>query len=336
MKLRSFFSRIYLAIFFIFLIFFVGILGFHWIENYNFIDAFYMTVITVSTVGFTEVNPMSESGRLFTSLLIIFSISIYAYAISVLTSYIIDGELKLFLKDYKVSKKINKLHQHTIICGYGRNGKEAVRKLQAHDNDFVVIESDPARINELKAQELLFVEGDATVDAILEKANIDEAQALITTLPKDADNVFIVLSARQQNSNLTIISRASDSKSDSKLKKAGANNVIMPDKVGGSHMASLVITPDVVEFLDTISVEGTGDINLEELTVSEFPEHGSMKTLRDLEARYKTGCTVIGFKTIKGSYVINPGADTILEPNSKLFVLGKPEQIVKLNELLDI
>lgn len=295
-----------------------------------------MTVITVSTVGFTEVHPMSESGRLFTSLLIIFSISIYAYAISVLTSYIIDGELKLFLKDYKVSKKINKLHSHTIICGYGRNGKEAVRKLKAYGNDFVVVESDPARIAELKEAELLFVEGDATVDAVLEKANIDDARALITTLPKDADNVFIVLSARQQNANLIIISRATDSKSDSKLKKAGADNVIMPDKVGGSHMASLVIKPDVVEFLDTISVEGTGDINLEELTVSEFPGHTQVKTLRDLEARYRTGCTVIGFKTIEGAYVINPGADTILEPNSKLFVLGKPEQIVKLNELLDI
>ena len=144
------------------------------------------------------------------------------------------------------------------------------------------------------------------------------------------------MSARQQNEKMTIISRASENKSVSKLKKAGANNVIMPDKVGGSHMASLVMTPDVVEFLDTISTEGIGDINIEELTVSKFPNYHQVKTLRDLEARYKTGCTVIGFKTIDGNYVINPGADTVLQANSKLFVLGKPAQIIKLNKLLDI
>lgn len=336
MKLRSFFSRIYLAIFFLLLIFFVGILGFHWIEGYTFNEAFYMTVITVSTVGLSMGDPLSEEGRLFTSFLIIFSISIYAYAISVLTSYFIDGELKLFLKAYKVEKEINKLSGHTIICGYGRNGKEAVRKLQAHKRKFVVIESDPLRIAELKEHKILVVEGDATFDSTIEKANIHSAQALITTLPSDADNVFIVLSAREQNSDLIIISRASEKKSDSKLKKAGADNVIMPDKVGGSHMASLVITPDVVEFLDNISVEGTGDINLEEVTVSDFPEHASVKTLRDLEARYKTGCTVIGYKTIEGDYIVNPGPDTFLEANSKLFVLGKQEQIVSLNKLLNL
>tara|TARA_Y100000385_G_scaffold168344_1_gene174342 strand:+ start:952 stop:1962 length:1011 start_codon:yes stop_codon:yes gene_type:complete len=336
MQLKSFFSRIYLAIFFLVFIFFVGILGFHWIEGYQFVDAFYMTVITVSTVGLSMGEPLSQEGRLFTSFLIIFSISLYAYAISILTSYFIDGELKLFLKKYKVEKQINKLSGHTIICGYGRNGKEAVRKLQAHKKKFVVIESSPVRVAKLKETGLLFVEGDATFDTVIQKANIKHAQALITTLPNDADNVFIVLSAREQNSNLTIISRASEQKSDSKLKKAGADNVIMPDKVGGSHMASLVITPDVVEFLDNISVEGTGDINLEEITVSDFPEHTSVKTLRDIESHYKTGCTVIGFKTSNGDYIVNPGAETLLESNSKLFVLGNPEQISNLNKLLSL
>ena len=158
MKLRSFFSRIYLAISFLLLIFFIGILGFHWIEGYSFVDAFYMTVVTVSTVGLSMGEPLSQDGRLFTSFLIIFSISIYAYAISVLTSYFIDGELKMFLKDYKVEKKINKLAGHTIICGYGRNGKEAVRKLQAYNRLFVVVETNPARIARIKEDNLLFVE----------------------------------------------------------------------------------------------------------------------------------------------------------------------------------
>lgn len=336
MKLRSFFSRIYLAIFFLCLVFFVGILGFHWIEGYQFVDAFYMTVITVSTVSLSMGKPLSEEGRLFTAFLIIFSISIYAYAISVLTSYFIDGELKSFFKAYKVEKQINNLSGHTIICGYGRNGKEAVRKLQTHKRPFVVIESNPQRVVKLKELDILCVEADATLDSTLEKVNIKSAQALITTLSKDADNVFIVLSAREQNSELTIISRASEKKSDSKLKKAGADNVIMPDKVGGSHMASLVITPDVVEFLDNISVEGTGDINLEELTVSDFPDHTAVRVLGDLEARYASGCTVIDFKSNSGEYIVNPGVDRLLEANSKLFVLGKREQISALNELLNL
>ena len=340
MRIKAFFSRIYLAIFFFLFIFIVGVLGFHFIQGYDFVAAFYMTVITVSTVGLSPnpdiVSPLSEDGMIFSSFLIIFSISFYAYSISILTSYFIDGELKIFLKNFKVEKKIKKLSGHTIICGYGRNAKEAVRKLQAHKKLFVVIESHPDRITLLKEDNVLYVEGDATLDSILIKANITSAQALITTLPNDADNVFIVLSAREQNDNLTIISRASEGKSNSKLKKAGATNVIMPDKVGGSHMASLVITPDVVEFLDNLSVEGTGEINLEEITVSDFPEHTSVRTLRDLEARYKTGCNVIGFKTSNGEYIINPGADTMLEPHSKLFVLGKEEEISSLNQLLSI
>jgi voltage-gated potassium channel len=340
MRLKAFFSRIYLAVFLLVFIFIVGVFGFHFIQGYDFVASFYMTVITVSTVGLSPnpelVSPLSEDGMMFSSFLIIFSISFYAYSISILTSYFIDGELKVFLKDYKVEKQIKKLADHTIICGYGRNGKEAVRKLQAHKKLFVVIESKPERVSILKQENILYVEGDATLDSILIKANIDAAQALITTLPNDADNVFIVLSAREQNSDLTIISRASEGKSNSKLKKAGATNVIMPDKLGGSHMASLVITPDVVEFLDNLSVEGTGEINLEELTVSDFPEHSSISTLRDLEARYKTGCTVIGFRTNQGEYVVNPGADTKLKPNSKLFVLGKPEEISRLNQLLSI
>ncbi len=340
MGLRSFFSRIYLAIFFLIFIFIVGVLGFHYIQGYDFIGAFYMTVITVSTVGLSPnpelVSPLTEEGMIFSSFLIIFSISFYAYSISILTSYFIDGELKVFLKQYKVEKQIKELSGHTIICGYGRNGKEAARKLQAHKKLFVVIESKSDRIAMLNEANILFVEGDATFDSILVKANIHSAQALITTLPNDADNVFIVLSAREQNTNLTIISRASEGRSSSKLKKAGATNVIMPDKVGGSHMASLVITPDVVEFLDNLSLEGTGEINLEEVSVSDFPEGSKVRTLRDLEAHYKTGCTVIGFRTHNGEYIVNPGSDTLLEPNSKLFVLGKPEEISSLNLLLSI
>ena len=169
---------------------------------------------------------------------------------------------------------------------------------------------------------------------VLEKAGIERASALITTLPVDADNLFIVLTARALNPKLTIISRASDDNSDKKLKTAGADNVIMPDKIGGAHMASLVLKPDVIEFIDHITGQGGPDINLEEITFDNLPQHLRNKTIRDLEIRNKSGANIVGFKKGNGEYVINPDPDTQLIPDGKLFVLGTQEQIVRLKELL--
>lgn len=306
------------------------------IEGYSFVDALYMTVITVSTVGFGEVTVLSEAGRLFTVFLILLSFGTFAYAGSAITRYVLDGEFRTYFKYNKLNKQVSKLNNHTLICGYGRNGKQAARKLTAYKQPFLIIENDPEELENIIFDGYLYVEGDATQDKTLEAAGIDRAKSMITTLPKDADNLFVVLSAHQLNPNLTIISRASSESSTPKLKTAGASNVIMPDKVGGAHMASLVITPDVVEFLDNISVEGSASINLEEISVNEIPTQYKFKSLMDIDLRRATGCTVIGYKTTDGEYVINPGAETELLPNSKLFVLGRPDQIQKLNKLFDI
>jgi voltage-gated potassium channel len=207
--------------------------------------------------------------------------------------------------------------------------------LKKHDKRFVVIESKKDVTDSLthKYSDLV-LEGDATQDEVLEKAGIARASAIITTLPVDADNLFIVLTARSLNPKLTIIARASDDNSDKKLKTAGADNVIMPDKIGGAHMASLVLKPDVIEFVDHITGQGGPDINLEEITFENLPEHLRNKTIRDLEIRNKSGANIVGFKTAKGEYVINPSPDTQLIPEGKLFVLGTPEQISALKKLL--
>ena len=228
---------------------------------------------------------------------------------------------------------MNKLNNHVIVCGYGRNGRQAVRKLHAYGMEYVVIEREDERIERLKREGIPWVQGDSTRDGVLEQAGVSKASALITTLPSDAENLFVVLSAREYNKEMTLIARASSENSERKFKSAGATNVIMPDKVGGAHMASLVVTPDVVEFLDHISVEGSAAINLEEVRVDEIPTQFQMKSLIELGIRNVTGCNVIGFKTPEGDYVINPAAETKLVPNSKLFVLGVPEQINKLNNL---
>ena len=337
MKRLKLLSRIYFALFLLVVIFLVGISGFIFFEDYSLVEAFYMTVITVSTVGFSEVNALSDNGRLFTAFLIITSFGIFAYAISVITTYVLSGEFRNYYKDYKVNKSVENISGHIILCGYGRNGRQAAQSLKVHGEKFVVIEKDSTITERMRNEkECLFVEGDSTLDEVLEKARITQAKAVITTLPNDADNLFVVLSARQKNPELNIISRASHNTSYNKLKVAGANSVIMPDIVGGDHMASLVTNPDVMEFLDMISIGGSHDINLEEIAYNELPNDKRFKTIRELSAAYQTGCMIVGFKTNEGEFVINPSADTELVPNSKLFVLGKVEQIKELNKIFNI
>ncbi len=294
-----------------------------------------MTIITVATVGFQEVQPLSEAGRGFTIFLIITSFGTFAYAVSSISKYVIDGELNQYFKNYKVSAAIEKLDNHVIICGFGRNGKQAAHVLKKHNTRFVVVEQKKdivAAINHKHAD--LILEGDSTQDEVLLKAGILRAKALITTLPIDADNLFIVLTARTLNPKLTIISRASEDNSDKKLKLAGADNVIMPDKIGGAHMASLVMKPDVMEFVDFITGQGGDNIRLEEITFENLSQEFQNKSIRELEIRNKSGANIIGFKTGNGDYVINPSADTKIIPDAKLFVLGTSEQILKLKELL--
>ena len=304
------------------------------VEDYKLIEAFYMSIITLSTVGFQEVKPLSDEGKLFTAFLIISSFGTFAFAISSLTKSLVTGEYKYYFKDLKVTKAIENLSGHTIVCGFGRNGRQAAKTLSGYGRQFIIVERDDSAIEYIKQfPELLFVQGDATSEETLFKAGIDKAEALITTLPKDSDNVFVVLTSRELNRDLTIISRASEDSSEKKMRIAGANNVIMPDKVGGAHMASLVVTPDVVEFIDHISVMGQHEFNLEEIKFKQLPADFHYKTIRELETKYETGARIIGFKTPEGNYIVNPSPDIELIPNSKLFVLGTSEQINKLKTI---
>ncbi len=313
----------------------VGTLGYKFLsEAYSWIDALYMTIITTTTVGFGEVHPSGNPEKLFTIFLIITSISIYGYVLSVISEYVADGRFIKQISKRKMQKKINKLHGHTLICGFGRNGKQAAEKLQSYDKQCVIIESDPVIIEEIQNTSFLYVKGDATDDSVLKSAQIQKASNLITTMPSDADNLYVVLSARQLNPGITIISRASNDTSYSKLKVAGANNVIMPDIIGGNHMASLIVSPDLVEFVERISLGGKENTNLLEIAVDDLPSEYISKSLIHLDLRKKTGCLAIGFKNAKQEYSVNPDANTILEPGSHLIVLGNHKQIKKLHDIL--
>lgn len=337
MNLLKFFrSKIYLALTLIASVFVIGVLGYRFISDFVWMDALYMTVITVTTVGFSEVGPLSNEAKLFTVFLIISSVFIFAFSISIITEYILSRNSLQLLKKKKVKDQINSLSDHVIVCGFGRNGMQAAERLRTYKKPFVVIEKDREIIEKFAEEETLFVEGDANEDDILSEAGIERAHYLIAAMPDDAANLFVVLSARQMNKNLFIISRASLVTSYKKLLLAGADKVIMPDRIGGDHMASLVVMPDLITFMDQLGTEGKNTTNLEEVAIEDFRDQVDCNSLRDLDLRKKTGCTIIGYIEPDGNYIINPEADLQLQPKSKVIVLGRPEQIRKLHEMFHI
>lgn len=307
------------------------------IEGMTFFEAFYMTITTVSTVGFGDSQVITTGGKFFTAILIMMSFGTFAYALTSISRYLLEGEYKIYFKDHKMNKEVEKLRGHVIVCGYGRVGTQAVSELIAHGKDYVILEQSKDLLDKFRAaKKHLFLEGNATSDDLLLAAGIENASALITTLPSDANNLFVVLSAKELNRNLTIISRASKSTSVRKLKIAGASNVIMPDSLGGAHMASLVVTPDVIEFLDHISIQGESKCNLEEISFKNIPEEYKDKTIGEIKAFFETGCNIIGLRTPDGEFVVNPSCDFVIKPEIKLFVLGNPEQIIKLNSIFHL
>jgi voltage-gated potassium channel len=323
-----------IAFILIVLVVIAGSAGYMLIEGYSVIDAVYMTVITVATVGFREVHELSADGKIFTIFLIIISIGVLAYSISIITSHIIEGKLKYYFRSNIKTKGIRKMKDHIIICGYGRNGKQTAHDLVHLNKTVVVVEKSHELILSQAKDKIIFIEGDATEDEVLEKAGIQHAFALISTLPLDADNLYVVLTARSLSNKIQIISRASHDSSDKKLRTAGAQHVVMPEKVGGTFMASLVAKPDLAEFFHRLTIEGDEGVNLVEIVCSDLPSEFQNRTIHDMSIRRLTGANIVGFKTPDGSYIVNPPADTVMMRNGKLFLLGTPDQIVKVKEIL--
>ena len=306
-----------------------GTTGFMLIEHYSLLDAVYMTVITVTTIGYKEVYPLSDAGKIFNIILIISSFGTFTYAIARLTQFLISGEMAMYFKNKKLMQAIHQLHDHVIICGFGRNGQQAASTLMAHKVPFVVIEKDNHNIEQWLTDHpsLTYMNADATEDETLVRAGIHKARALVITLPQDADNVFIVLSARSLNTSIQIISRASQHGTTTKLKKAGADNIVMPDKIGGTHMATLVSKPDVVEFIEYLSGEEGESINMESVDYNRLPPEIRDQPLNVIMSWKKTGVNCIGIKSSDGKFLINPPEDTIVSAGMKVIVLGTRVQI---------
>lgn len=317
--------------------FFLGTLGFMLIEGYKLFEAFYMVVITVSTVGYTEVQPLSPGGKLFASFYIIINIGLFAYVLAVFSYYVIQGQIYKNWHNNMIKKSINKLKDHVILCGYGKYGREIASHFEKHQIPFVIIDVDEHKIEEIQKseQKFLYIHDDATHDEALQAANVNEARALIAALSDDSDNLFIVLTTRQLNPNLHIISRARDPRSQKKLTLAGANRVVMPEQLGGFYMATLISKPDAVEFFSFITNEYRSDIGFEEIAFDEVPDICKNKSIKDLNIRSETGANIIGFKDADNQYLVNPAPDVILRPGSSFIVLGSRQQLDQLKDYIN-
>ncbi len=327
-------SHLLRAAIYLLVVLLIGAFGFHIIEHYSPIDALYMAVITASTVGFQEVHPLSEAGKVFTVFLIFASVGTLAYFASNFTRGLLQRQLRFFIPGYNRKLKLKKMENHVIVCGYGRNGSQVANELMAYKEKIVVIDKDHEIVLGNMGQSIRFVEGDSTEDSVLMKADIATAKALITTLPNDADNLYVVMTARALNHQLNIISRASSESSEKKLRMGGVDSVVMPESVGGAHMATLIAQPDVVEFMEHLNIHGDTTVQLHEIECGELPQNIVNKPIKELAFRRITGANIIGYKTVQGEYILNPTAETKLFSNSKLFVLGTEEQVNQFRSYL--
>jgi voltage-gated potassium channel len=312
----------------------LGSVGFYIIEKYTWIDSIFMAVITISTVGYATLDPLEPAGKIFVSLYIILNLVIFAFVISVITSYLFEGGLRNIFRKFIIDRKVSKMENHVIVCGYGRNGSKACEELHLNGRDFIVIESDENIINSIPDDGTIhLIPGDATDDDVLKLARIEHASYIILTLPRDSDNVFITLTAREMNPDIHVIARASNLRSEKKLFRAGAHNVIMPDVLGGLHMSQIITKPYVIEYLDLLNGVTTDDLHLEEITYTDIKKQFHNKTIGDLDIRRKSGVSIIGVKRGELGFAFNPGPDTIVNQNVILIVLGNKNQIENFSEL---
>lgn len=327
MKTLSSHSRLLSAITIILIVIGSGTIGYALLEDWSVVDSLYMTIITMTTVGYGEIRPLSEAGRLFTIGLIITSIGIAGYVFSALTAFIVEGEVRRIFRGRKMDKQISKLKNHIILCGMGRTGLHIAEEFVRNNTPFVVIEQDPEALEEAEhIPNLLYLQHDATQDETLLAAGVKQARGLVTTLSEDKDNVFVVLCARSLNPELRIISRLVEEKNTELLHKAGADQIVSPDAIGGMRMASVMLRPTVVSFLDEMLRVTGQSLRMEEIRVDDFPALLD-RSLGEINIRRRTGTLVVAIKSQQHGYQFNPGAQTLLHSGDILIVMGTEEQL---------
>lgn len=313
----------------------VGVNGYRFLyPDWTLIDALYMTILTVTTIGFDEVHPLDTRGRIFTMLLAMVGLGFLAYGLSTLVASLVEGHLKFLFWRRRMEKKIRKIKDHFIICGVGETGSSVMDEFRATKTPFVVVDKSPERIQKLLEDAVMVVAGSATEDSVLIEAGVERAKGMVAALPADEENVFAILTAREINPNLKIVAIATSEDAEPKLRRAGADYVVTPSKIGGLRMASVMLRPTVVSFLD-IMMKGQ-DISLR-VEESEVSGNSSLcgKTLAEAGIPAKTGLICIAIRKAKDKrYLYNPKSQTIIEPKDILIVLGSTDQLEELRKYI--
>jgi voltage-gated potassium channel len=315
-------------------IFLLGAMGYMMIEGWDFLDALYMTVITLTTVGYGEVHEVSRIGQIYTILLIFIGVAFILFVAGSVVQFMVEGRIRTILGRRSLDKKIDRLKNHYIVCGYGRIGKVLCNQLKRKPIDLVVIDKNRELIPILDDDKVLYLSGDASDEAILHNAGILRAKGLIAVLATDTDNVFLVLTARQLNPDLYIIARASRDDSKLKLQAAGANKVESPYEMGAVSMAQRIIRPTVTNFLNLAFAHKRKDIQMEEIPVNS--SSGLINVmLKDSGIRQQFNLIIIAIKKPDGSMMFNPSYETVIEAGDTVIAVGQEGNLQRLENKLN-
>jgi voltage-gated potassium channel len=311
-----------------------GTIGYMTIEGWPFIDAFYMTVITISTVGFKEVNQVGEAGRIFTIFLVFSGVGFTLYVAAAVVQFMVEGRIRVIMGRRRLDKKIDRLKNHYIVCGYGRIGRVLCRHLKRANIDIAVIENDAEQIAAMDKDGVLYLVGEATDENNLIKAGIERAKGVVAALATDTDNVYLVLTARQLVPELLIMARASQETAKIKLRLAGANFVESPYEMGAVSMAHRIIRPTVTSFLDLAFAHKRKDIQMEEIPVSHASELVNVQ-LKDSGIRQNYNLIIIAIKKSDGNMLFNPSYEAVIAPNDTVIAVGESDNLQKLEWVLN-
>jgi len=319
-------NRLMLAVLSFLVLILVGTAGYHWLERMSPVDSLYMTVITISTVGFGEVRELSSLGRMFTIGLIIGGGIIVAYSLSASAEFLMSGEWQSILKKRRRSRMLSNLSDHVIVCGFGRVGRRVSNELTQEGVPFIVVDTRPERVQHAEEFGFISMEGNAAKELVLHEAGIDKARALIAAVNSDAENVFIILTARSLSKDIQIIARANYEDSEPKMIRAGANRTIVPYDISGKRMVTMLIRPSVSDFLDEVAHAGGLELLIEEIRIEpDSPLAG--KTISETRFRTEMGVAILACRNHEGVFDMHPGPQTLIEPNGLLLVLGTREQL---------
>lgn len=312
----------------------MGTVGYMYIEGWSTLDALYMTVITLATVGFKEVHPIGSHGKVFTIVLICFGVTIVFWALGSVVEIMVSERVWHSIRRRRMENRISKMRNHQIICGFGRMGQQIAKDFGRNHVQFVVVEINPLQIPRLLAGNIPFVEGNASEDKTLIAAGIRHASGLVTVSPSDEDNVFIALTARVLSPNIHIVARSIQEENEDKLRRAGADVVLSPYVMGGRRMAAAVLRPHVIEFLDTAMHSENLDLEIEDVLVGPTAEFAG-KAIRDSGIRQKSGCIILAVRCNDGTFTHNPTPERVLAAEEIMIVMGTPEQLMILRKIAE-